>query len=180
MSGVAARLHDVVRRNSMRATASVHVTVTRFRVWRAAVAALLALVWAVVVAWVVSHALARGGPPPVAVVAVAVAALLVVSWFAWRLAEVRPFALHWDGRCWFLSPSTAPFAAVDPVAGDVVVMIDLGSWLLLRFVAERRVGTVAPTWLPLQRRGLERSWHAVRCAVHAPPQAPAAADAAVE
>jgi hypothetical protein len=28
------------------------------------------------------------------------------------------------------------------------------------------------TWLPVQRRGIERQWHALRCSVHSPHAAP--------
>ena len=53
--------------------------------------------------------------------------------------------------------------------GTLEVAIDLGSFLLLRLRGGR--GAV---WLPVQRRGLEREWHALRCAVYSPPAAVAA------
>jgi hypothetical protein len=52
-------------------------------------------------------------------------------------------------------------------------MIDLGSWLLVVF--ESSTSAVERVWLPLQRRGLEGEWHALRCALYA---IPAASDAA--
>ena len=52
-------------------------------------------------------------------------------------------------------------------------MIDLGSWLMVAF--EKSGSVTGHVWLPLQRRGLERDWHALRCALYA---IPAAGDAA--
>jgi hypothetical protein len=48
------------------------------------------------------------------------------------------------------------------------VAIDLGSFLLLRFLPEGRSGPGAVRWIPVGRRGLEREWHAFRCAVYSP------------
>jgi hypothetical protein len=47
----------------------------------------------------------------------------------------------------------------------VTVAIDLGSWMLLRFVAE--LPRMRTTWIPVQRDRVEGDWHALRCAVHA-------------
>jgi hypothetical protein len=52
-------------------------------------------------------------------------------------------------------------------------MIDLGRWLLVVF--EDSTSAVGRVWLPLQRRGLEGEWHALRCALYA---IPAGGDAA--
>lgn len=156
----------------MRAAPAVHVSVTRFGVWRAAVGAVLALVWTVVGAWAVSHGLALGGAPPVAVAGAAIASIGVASWLAARLASTPTFDLRWDGRSWFVATTSASAplpGGTDAVAGDLAATIDLGDWLLLRFAPERphALATV-PRWLPVQRRGLEGSWHALRCAVHSP------------
>lgn len=156
----------------MRAAPAVHVSVTRFGAWRAAVGVVLALVWAVVGAWVLAHGQAIGGAPPPWVAGVATAALASASWLAAGLAASPACGLRWDGRSWFVSPiarSGVPSGVVDAVPGDVAVMIDLGPWLLLRFAPERpQSASTVPQWLPVQRRGLEASWHALRCAVHSP------------
>jgi hypothetical protein len=58
--------------------------------------------------------------------------------------------------------------------------LDLGSSLLLtlpRAAAPRRPSRRG---LPVQRRGLEAGWHALRCAVYAPPLDGSAAAAANE
>jgi hypothetical protein len=48
----------------------------------------------------------------------------------------------------------------------VAVAIDLGGWMLLRFVPGAGGGRAR--WIALQRHGLEPQWHALRCAVYAP------------
>jgi ABC-type nickel/cobalt efflux system permease component RcnA len=77
-------------------------------------------------------------------------ALLVAS--LWRAPAAD---LRWDGQAWQLGSMT----------GNVAVVIDLGPWMLLRFTADAPPRT---TWLPVQRRGLEAQWHALRCAVYSP------------
>ena len=73
---------------------------------------------------------------------------------------------------WTFAPG-AP--AREPQPGTLEVAIDLGAFLLLRF------GPTAPAGgrsagCRSQRRGLERAWHALRCAVYSPrPVAGAAA-----
>jgi hypothetical protein len=55
--------------------------------------------------------------------------------------------------------------------GTLEVTMDLGAFLLLRLVDRQR--TIV--WLPVQRRGVETQWHALRCAAYSP--APFAAGA---
>jgi hypothetical protein len=50
--------------------------------------------------------------------------------------------------------------------GTLEVSMDLGAFMLLRLVERQR--TIA--WLPVQRRGVETQWHALRCAVYSPPR----------
>jgi hypothetical protein len=50
-------------------------------------------------------------------------------------------------------------------SGTLEVAMDLGAFLLLRLVDQRRTSA----WLPVQRRGLEAQWHGLRCAVYSPP-----------
>jgi hypothetical protein len=71
-------------------------------------------------------------------------------------------ALRWDGRSWWFSSGNER-----ALAGDVGVAIDLGAWMLLRFVPQVRRGRWRTRWVSLQRRGLEGEWHALRCIVHA-------------
>jgi hypothetical protein len=46
------------------------------------------------------------------------------------------------------------------------VAVDLGAWMLLRFERDATPRLRRIVWLPLQRRGLETPWHALRCAVY--------------
>ena len=51
----------------------------------------------------------------------------------------------------------------------MTVAIDLGSFLLLSLVGADAGACRSGRWLPVQRRGLELQWHALRCAVYSPP-----------
>jgi hypothetical protein len=84
-----------------------------------------------------------------------VAAALLMLACAVSLWRVPAQSLRWDGGVWQL----------DGVPGELKAAIDLGPWMLLNFTPEMSGGT---SWLPIQRRGLETQWHALRCAVYSP------------
>jgi hypothetical protein len=77
---------------------------------------------------------------------------------AWRLA---PTSLRWDGQLWHIGLQDA--TGQEPLPGSVDVTVDLGAWILLRFKAE---GARRGHWLPVQRRGHELAWHALRATVY--------------
>ena len=149
----------------MRTAPALQVSLTRFGTWRAAVAVLTMLGTLTAAGWLVGReelaGVAKG-------VAMAVVAALV--WGLGRsLMRLPARRLSWDGQCWALLDQVAGDA--EPAAGDISVAIDLGPWMLLRF----RPITASPwwlsmrsTWLPVQRRGIEPQWHALRCAVYSP------------
>ena len=86
--------------------------------------------------------------------------------------------MRWDGQRWHLAlaQASAHSHGGEPAAGQLAVAIDLGGWLLLRFAAEAVAATrPRAAWIPLQRRGLEGEWHAIRGTLHSPRPAPAAA-----
>ncbi len=58
-----------------------------------------------------------------------------------------------------------------PGSGElaVAVAVDLGSFLLLTLAGTGDGERRSRRWLPVQRRGLENDWHALRCAVYSPP-----------
>ena len=157
----------------MRASPAFQVVLDRFGVWRAAVLAAALLGALVMAAWLVSQ------PPSVSaavrwVAAVAALVLLTVGAFA---ARVRPVSLRWDGQLWHLGPPDS--AGHEPHSGALLVVLDLGPWMLLRFELAESTRRARATWLPVQRRGLEAQWHALRCAVYSPrprPDTDAAAD----
>ncbi|MEO7337237.1 MAG: hypothetical protein ABIV63_11705 [Caldimonas sp.] len=150
----------------MRAAPPIQVTPQRFGVWRGAVT-LLAIAGAAAIAlWTASHA----RPVDAVTWTIAVLAWAGIAVAAGSALRVPPLCLSWDGRAWHLGPIDA-----EPQPGKLRVALDLGAWMLLRFesITPRR----RTTWLPLQRRGLEADWHALRCAVYSPQPAPRADEA---
>ena len=153
----------------MRAIAACQFTLSQFTLWRAFV--LLLSVGAVlsVFAWSLGRLGTWDGP------AVAVLGIVGVAAVGSKLARVGSASLRWDGRCWHLGPADA--AGREPTAGSLAVVMDLGGWMLLRFRDEAPKAWFATTWLPVQRRGSEPHWHALRCAVYSPRPAVDAVDA---
>jgi hypothetical protein len=135
----------------MRASPACQVSLRHFGVWRSAVLGLSLLGSISVAAWLLHREDALSMPLAAATASAgALMAILVAS-----LLRTPAVDLRWDGQAWHL----------DAVPGDLAVVIDLGPWMLLRFTpaVPARV-----TWLPVQRRGLEAQWHALRCAVYSP------------
>ena len=136
----------------MRASPACQVSLRHFGVWRSAVLGLSLLGVVSVAAWLLRREEALSMP---LVAATALAGLLMAILVA-SLLRTPAVGLRWDGQAWHL----------DAVPGDLAVVIDLGPWMLLRFTPA--VPAARMTWLPVQRRGLEAQWHALRCAVYSP------------
>jgi len=144
----------------MRASPAFQVTVERFGIWRAVVLALLSAAAATLSAWLLSEA---GSTPVALLVPVGLAGAALVASAA-LLLRCRPTSLRWDSTQWHLgAPGTA---GDEPHTGRLAVAIDLGGWMLLRFEHDLTRRWRRTTWLPVQRRGLESQWHALRCAVY--------------
>ena len=109
----------------------------------------------------------------IALLAVAAAALALAR----SLVALKPVSLRWDGRHWHVG--LAPSIGQEPFAGGLAVSLDLGFWMLLRFQPASADCPRRLTWLPVQSRGLESQWHALRCAVYSARPA-AEPDAAAE
>ena len=146
----------------MRAAPPLAFTVSRFGVWRAALALLAALGVATMALW--WKGADRPVPPALALAATA-GALLSALPLA-HSHRLRACTLRWDGQLWHLT--TAGHGGES--AGRLAVAIDLGGWLLLRVALH---GSDSPravwkrvAWIPLQRRGLEREWHVIRSTLH--------------
>ena len=157
----------------MRASPAFQVSLQRYGVWRGAVLLLAASGAAVIVAWLLMRA-------PSASMGLVVAAAGVgasIVWLTTSLSRLPAVSLRWDGQLWHLGGSSS--ASDDSVPGDLRVVIDLGLWMLLRFTPATPGSAPPLTWLPVQRRGIETQWHALRCAVYSPRPVPGA-DAAVE
>ena len=153
----------------MRTRLSCVVELRRFGVWRSAVFAVAATAIAAMAAWG-GLALANGsnGSAPIAAIAAAMAILSAL--LAMSLARVEPGTLACSDGGWTFTSRRGGVERVE--SGTLTVAVDLGSFLLLKLTS----GDASRRWLPVQRRGLQADWHALRCAVHAPrPVADAAA-----
>ena len=146
----------------MRGSPSCEITVVRFGAWRAAVGLVALAGLAAMAAWLATSPLGAGAGVRTGA---ALAALAVVA-LAVSLLRTPAVIVRWDGALWSVAPSLPPSAA--PAPGELSVALDLGSFLLLRFVAQARSGAAAARWIPVGRRGLEHEWHAFRCAVYSP------------
>ena len=127
-------------------------------IWRGAVAAVLLAAAATIVAWCATSA------DVVPTWARAVVALLTLALGAWvvRLIAASSPGLRWTGTAWEMLP---PNGAA-PIRGMPTVALDLGGWMLLRFVPD---GSRRVLWLPAERRGDAAAWHALRAALHSGP-----------
>lgn len=151
----------------MRAAPALQLTLHRFGLWRGFVAVLAAAAASSFAAWLAP----RAGVAAWTAVAAVVSALAAAG-ASWRLSYRTARRLRWDGARWHVGDAHQQADAL--VAGDLRATVDLDVFLLLRFVPDRG----APQWLPAQRRGHERDWHAFRCAVYSPrPAAPESAPA---
>ena len=145
----------------MRASPAIHVSVSRFGLWRGAVGVLAMAVVCTILLWLVD----RDPPAAASTQAIVGVLLCAVIGLAISLARVRHVGLRWDGQAWHLSDAGNSTAETP---GEVAVAIDLGAWMLLRFKPVAHTGLPQARWLPVQRRGLEGSWHGLRCALYSP------------
>jgi hypothetical protein len=149
----------------MRASPPIDIALGRSGPWLVFVVAVTLSSVAVVATWLMLGMGASASSPGLPAAAVAALVLLLAS-RAFLAARVPGGRLRWDGRRWALTDSARGDA--EGLVGGVTIALDLGGWLLLRFVADSAPG-VAVRWLPLQRRGHESDWHALRCALHSGP-----------
>jgi len=144
----------------MHASPAFHVIVRRYGAWRGLVIALVAMMAAVLLAWLAS----RDEFTPL-LLQLAVGALgLGLMAAAVRLVRREPMSLRWDTQRWHLGQAST--AGDEPWTGRLAVALDLGGWMLLRFDVDASSSGRRIHWLPIQRRGLEGQWHALRCAVY--------------
>jgi hypothetical protein len=143
----------------MRAPPPVEFTSAPGRAWRAALALL-------------AHGGGRqpdalsdalGNPLVQAALAVWVAAMVVaVFWLASQRAAANERTLRWDGQDWVLA--AGPGGGPDR-RGDAALMLDLGPWMLVRFLPHASTGVGAGIWLPLTAAGDLARWAALRGAL---------------
>ena len=157
----------------MRSFAPAQFTIRHFGLWRAALWVLVAASAASLAAWWFA---VPGRPVDLSLLALAMALCAVVA-LVWPLANPAAVSLRWDARCWHVGPPGS--VGREPFSGEVSVAIDLGQWLLLRWHPAEGSTGFGPGWLPVQRRGMEAQWHALRCALYSP-RPPAESDAAAD
>ena len=148
----------------MRESPSCVVELRRFGVWRIAVGTVAVAAIAAMAAWAGLAIADRSND--VAWIATVASLLAVMSaLIATSLARVEPGTLACIDGGWTF---TCRRRGVDCVeSGALTVAVDLGSFLLLTLTRADGSRRAARRWLPVQRRGLEADWHALRCAVHA-------------
>lgn len=144
----------------MRVAAPVQALSCSTGVWRLLPRALYALTGVVSAYWVGSHL--AGGGPWVAVASLALG-LGGVAWAA-RGTDRPPLRLNWDGVVWAVHSSED-----GRQPGQVMLMLDLGGWMLVRFTPSLPHGAhkVTTQWLPLSARDTGASWAALRVALYA-------------
>ncbi len=157
----------------MRSRLSCVVELRRFGVWRSAVFAVAAAAVAAMAAWG-GLALATGSNGSTVIATIAAAMAVLSALLAVSLGRVEPGTLTCSDGGWTFTSRRGGVERVE--SGELTVAVDLGSFLLLTLTRADASHRNARRWLPVQRRGLEADWHALRCAVHSPP--PVAPDAA--
>jgi hypothetical protein len=160
----------------MRAPPPAEYTSALGRAWRAALSLLVAASVAVPLAWGLPHVAAHWGnlhPDPLvsALAEPAVqaglagwcAAMVLAALWLWRQgSNASERTLRWDGHEWVLPG----LAGAPEQRGRAALMLDLGPWMLVRFVPH--AGTAAfgmSTWLPFTLAGDLARWSALRAAL---------------
>jgi hypothetical protein len=150
----------------MRASAHFQATIRRFSLWRGAVAFLLVACVACLAAF--AQAEGESAPLPARILVMVAASASVLASLGLLRCPTR--SLRWDSQSWHLGPEST--AGEEPWQGRIDVCLDLGAFMLLRFVNDVTNDGPRTVWLPVQRRGLESRWHAFRCAVYSSRPAP--------
>lgn len=156
----------------MRAPPPVEYTSALGRAWRAALALLVGATVAVPLAWGLPYFAAHWGSlqPDRALDALAdwrvqaalaawVFAMGVAAfWLASKRMAASERTLRWDGQDWLLAGAARP-----DQRGDASLMLDLGPWMLVRFLPHAGLGPA--TWLPLAVGADVARWAALRGAL---------------
>ena len=165
----------------MRAPPPVEYASALGRAWRAALSLLVGASVAVPLAWGLPYLAAHwgsrqpdalfdalGDPLVQAALVLWVLAMAVAAaWLARRGAAAGERTLRWDGQDWVLAGGADGGA---DQRGDAQLMLDLGPWMLVRFLPYA-IGTGgfgsfgAASWLPLTVAGDLARWAALRGAL---------------
>ena len=146
----------------MQAAPAIELSVQRFGAWNGLLMALGAAAMASCGTWFAE----RSEDLPVWSAGL-IAATLLTAWVGIGLSiRRRPVRLRWDSQRWYLTEPKRQPQEIGPM--QVQVMIDSGAVMLLKFVPDSGSNPLSVRWLPVQRRGVEAQWHALRCAVYSP------------
>ena len=129
--------------------------------WRAGVLALLALAAVTVACWAPSSE--GAGLWRIGSIVLCAVALSILGW-ALGASRTAARRLRWDGAEWWIGPAGCGDDQME--AGQLGVMIDLSSFMLLRFEPQGGAAWRRLRWVPVQRSGIVVQWHALRCAVY--------------
>jgi hypothetical protein len=161
----------------MRAPPPVEHVSSLGRAWRAALACIVAASVAVPLAWALPYLASHGGsrqPDPffAALADPAVQGgiaswiglmVFAAAWMARQSHRASERTLRWDDQDWVLPA----FDGHTEQRGDASLMLDLGPWMLVRFlpVVATRAGGVGATWLPFHMASDLARWAALRGAL---------------
>jgi hypothetical protein len=145
----------------MQAASAVQVTIQRFGVWNIALGLISATAMSVVAAWLVRRNDDLPGWGCIALIASGLFGVIGVI----DLARWRPIVLRWDAQRWRATDPSGGAGEIDLL--ELRVVLDLGSWMLLKFNANVPQRRIRGGWIPVQRQGLESHWQSLRCAVYA-------------
>jgi hypothetical protein len=159
----------------MRAPPPVEFASALGRAWRAGLSLLVSASVAAPLAWGLPHIAAHwGGSRPDAFVDMVANPRMQAALAAWVAAMVAAAVwldskrraacerlLRWDGQEWLLAGD----ARTPEQRGDAALMLDLGVWMLVRFLPHAGSGGGGATWLPLSLAGDLARWAALRGAL---------------
>lgn len=82
-----------------------------------------------------------------------------------RLGRQLPRSLRWDGQSWLLGPATS--RGSEKRQGELLVVLDLGDWILLRCAAAALNGRERErSYLALSRVDLQQQWNVLRSTIY--------------
>jgi hypothetical protein len=145
----------------MQATSAVQVTIQRFDVWNMALGLISATAVSVATVWLVTRNEDLADWSGIALIASVLIGLAGVI----DLARRKTIVLRWDAERWHATDPSGGAGEIDLL--ELRVVLDLGSWMLLKFHAGAHQRGLRGYWIPVQRQGLESEWQSLRCAVYA-------------
>ena len=143
----------------MRVSPTLQVTVCRYAAWHWSCAFCIGAALTSLAVW-----WALLAKPPSGVETALAAASVVVGLVALGRLRSPAVDLRWDSQRWWIDSPDAHLRERE--VARVEAVIDFSFWMLLRVRLAAARPWAAVVWIPVQRRGLESQWHALRCAVY--------------